>query len=42
MVVEWGGRTLSAVVPISDGKRTIVNVSFIEGDRPFVITTEPK
>ena len=42
MVVEWGGRTLSAVVPISDGKRTIVNVSFMEGDRPFVITTEPE
>jgi hypothetical protein len=42
MVVEWGGRTLSAVVPISDRKRTIVNVSFMEGDRPFVITTEPK
>lgn len=42
MVVEWGGRTLSAVVPISDGKRTIVEVSFMEGDPPFVITTEPK
>jgi hypothetical protein len=42
MVVEWGGRTLSAVVPISDGKRTIVKVSFLEGDRPFVITTEDK
>jgi len=42
MVVEWGGRTLSAVVPISDRKRTIVKVSFMEGDRPFVITTEPK
>jgi hypothetical protein len=42
MVVEWGGRTLSAMVPISDGKRTNVKVSFMEGDRPFVITTEPK
>jgi len=42
MVVEWGGRTLSAVVPISDRKKTIVKVSFMEGDRPFVITTEPK
>jgi hypothetical protein len=42
MVVEWGGRTLSTVVPISDGRRTIVRVSFMEGDRPFVITTEPK
>ena len=42
MVVEWGGRTLSAVVPISDRRRTIVKVSFMEGDRPFVITTEPK
>ena len=42
MVVEWGDRTLSAVVPISDGKRTIVKVSFMGGDRPFVITTEPK
>jgi hypothetical protein len=42
MVVEWGGRTLSAVVPISDRKRTIVRVSFMEGDRPFVITTEPQ
>jgi hypothetical protein len=42
MVVEWGGRTLSAVVPISNGKRTIVKVSFMKDDRPFVITTEPK
>jgi hypothetical protein len=42
MVVEWGGRTLSAMVPISNGKRTTVRVSFMEGDRPFVITTEPK
>lgn len=42
MEVEWGGRTLSAVVPISDGKRTIVKASFMGGDRPFVITTEPK
>lgn len=42
MVVEWGGRTLSTVVPISDGRRTIVEVSFMKGDRPFVITTEPK
>ena len=42
MVVEWGGRTLSAVVPVSDRKKTIVEVSFMEGDRPFVITTEPK
>jgi hypothetical protein len=41
MVVEWGGRTLSAVVPISDRKRTIVKVSFMGGDRPFVITAEP-
>jgi hypothetical protein len=42
MVVEWGGRTLSAVVSISDRRRTIVKVSFMEGDPPFVITTEPK
>jgi hypothetical protein len=42
MVVTWGGRTLSAVVPILDGRRTIVEVSFMEGDRPFVITTEPE
>ncbi len=42
MVVEWGGRTLSAVVPVSDRRKTIVEVSFMEGDRPFVITTEPK
>jgi hypothetical protein len=42
MVVEWGGRTLSAVVPVSDRKKTIVRVSFMKGDQPFVITTEPK
>lgn len=42
MVVEWGGRTLSAVVPISDRKRTIVEVSFMGNERPFVITTEPE
>ncbi len=42
MVVEWGGRTLSTVVPIVDGRRTIVEVSFMKGDQPFVITTEPE
>ena len=42
MVVEWGGRTLSAVVPVLDSRKTIVEVSFMEGDSPFVITTEPK
>jgi hypothetical protein len=42
MVVSWGGRELSTNVLIKDGQRTIVRVSFMKGDQPFVVSYEPE
>jgi hypothetical protein len=42
MVVWWRGREQSTRVVIADGQRTIVTVSFMPGDVPFVISTEPE
>jgi hypothetical protein len=40
MVVNWKGRELSTNVLIRKGYRTIVTVSFMRGDEPFVISYE--
>jgi len=42
VVVSWKGREQSTKVVISNGQRTIVTVSFMRGDEPFVITYEPE
>jgi len=42
MVVAWKNRTLSTNVFIKDRQRTIVTVSFMKGDRPFVVSYEPE
>jgi hypothetical protein len=41
IVVEWGGRKLSTTILITNGYRTIVTVSFLKGDKPFVVSYEP-
>ncbi len=40
LVVSMRGRKLSTKVLILNGMRTVVNVSFIKGDEPFVIAHE--
>lgn len=42
IVVTWKGRELSSNVVISNGHRTIVTVSFMRGDDPFVVSYEPE
>ncbi len=42
MVVSIRGRTLSTNVLISKGMKTIVRVSFMKGDEPFVISHQPE
>ena len=41
LVVTMPGRELSTEVLIMDRHRTIVEVSFMKGDQPFVISNEP-
>jgi hypothetical protein len=38
--VAWGGRELSSDITILGGQRTVVTVSFVKGDRPFVVSYE--
>ena len=42
MVVEWKGRWLATSVVIAKGQRTVVTVSFMKGDKPFVVSYEPE
>jgi len=41
IVVEWGGRRLSTTILITNGYRTVVTVSFLKGDEPFVVSYQP-
>ncbi len=38
--VSWGGMTLSTTVLIRNGQRTVVNVSFLKGEKPFTVSWE--
>jgi hypothetical protein len=40
--VAWAERELSTTVPVVAGRRTVVSVSFLPGDEPFVVTSEPE
>jgi PEGA domain len=42
MVVTWRGRQMAGNVLITAGRRTVVTVSFIRGDEPFVVSYEPE
>jgi hypothetical protein len=42
IVVAWKGRELSSNVMITKGQRTVVVVSFMKGDQPFVVSYEPE
>ncbi len=42
IVAEWKGRRLSSNVVITKGQRTVVTVSFMKGDRPFVVSYVPE
>jgi len=42
MVVSWKGRELSTNVLITDRRRTVVTVSFLKGEEPFVVSYEPE
>jgi hypothetical protein len=42
MVFSWKGMELSRSVLITNGYRTIVKVSFMKGDVPFVVSYEPE
>ena len=42
MVVTWRGRQMASNVLITAGHRTVVTVSFIRGDEPFVVSYEPE
>ncbi len=42
MVVNWRGREMSSNVLITAGHRTVVTVSFIRGEEPFVVSYEPE
>jgi hypothetical protein len=40
--VVWRGHELSSMVAIIKGHRTVLEVSFIKGDRPFAASYEPE
>jgi hypothetical protein len=42
IVVEWKGRRLSTNILIAKGQRTILVVSFMKGDPPFVVSYQPE
>jgi hypothetical protein len=42
MTVSWRGQEISSKVLIRNGERTVVAVSFMKGDDPFVISYEPE
>ncbi|OYV97665.1 MAG: hypothetical protein B7Z68_02940 [Acidobacteria bacterium 21-70-11] len=42
MVVNWRGRQMSSNILITARHRTVVTVSFIRGDEPFVVKYEPE
>jgi hypothetical protein len=42
IVVEWKGRRMSSNVVITKGQRTVVTVSFMKGEQPFVISYVPE
>jgi hypothetical protein len=41
-VVEIPGRKLVREIVILDGQRTLAEVSFMEGDEPFVVSHRPR
>ena len=41
IVVEISGRKLSTKVMIRDATRTVLEVSFLKGDEPFVVSYVP-
>jgi len=42
IVVSWKNLEVSSNIAIINGYRTVVVVSFIKGDKPFVVSYEPK
>ena len=42
IVVHWRGMERSTVVPIRKGRRTVITVSFMEDDEPWVVSSEPE
>jgi hypothetical protein len=42
IVVVWKGHELSSRITILKGQRTVVNVSFIRREKPFVVSYEPE
>lgn len=42
IVVSWKSLELSSNVTITQGRRTMVTVSFMKGDQPFVVSSEPE
>jgi hypothetical protein len=42
IVVSWKGLEVSSNVVITNGHRTIVDVSFMKGEKPFVVSYEPE
>jgi hypothetical protein len=42
IVVSWGRRELSTTVKVFKDQRTVVVVSFLKSDQPFVVTYEPE
>jgi hypothetical protein len=42
LVVEWKGRRMATSVVIAKGQRTVVTVSFMKGDQPFVVSYKPE
>ena len=41
MVVKWRGLERATTVLIKKDQRTIVNVNFVEGEEPLVVSYEP-
>lgn len=42
IVAEWKGRRLATNVVIANGQRTVVTVSFMKGEQPFVVSYKPE
>jgi len=42
IVVSWRGLELTSDVVITSGRRTILTVSFMKGEPPFVVSSEPE
>ena len=42
LVASWGSFELATTVTIAGGQCTLVHVSFVKGDEPFVVAAEPE